>query len=280
MNHPYEYNFDQIDDYSEFERNCYLDCPEIVLKPIVNQYHENPSQLSIIKGEGGKICPQSAEEIIVSGRIFNHEVTVTYQPNAIRLVFNHQQFSLRYGKYLATDKWKYVDTLDQNQNIIGFHPWIYHQGKIPDHLPPEQGDPDATIVISLQIPEITQYCWDLWHDQLSPFNSVMDQFTNYIRAFYIDLDRYLPDPRLKIPDQTIQCTEIIIDQINDYAENANGRVFDPLTAHLMLTAACVRWKVYLYVRQYNQCLITIPYLPSIGIHYFQTENEYTHLSQV
>ena len=266
MSNIYEYSFDNIDDYLNFEYNCYLDCPEILIKPIVVQYHDFPNDL---------VINHSPQKITVSGTIFEHQVMVTYQPEKITIIYRDQKYWIRGGRYYTQDKWKYITIYDENQHVIGLHPWVYHKGKIPDHLPPPEGCPNATIIIHFIIPELTQYFWSLWNDSLPPFNSICDQFATYTRAFYINVKHENPIPFLKLPDKRIKCNDEVINAIRFFAKNKNGSIFDPLSAHRNLTVACLRWRIYLYVRLYNHVMESILYNPRTGIYYSQAFDDFT-----
>lgn len=268
MANSYEYSFNNIDDYVDFGHNCYLDYPEIVIKPIIDHYHTIPSQLSIT---------MSTREIVVTGQIYSHSVNVTYTPDYIKIIFYHQYYCTTGRTYFVEDKRKYITMYDENQRIVGLYPWVYHKGKIPNKLPPIEGDPDATIIIQLQIPAISNYFWNLWNDHIPLFNDVVDRFAIYIRVFYINLDDYIFDPSLKIPDVNIDCTDVIISQIRGYATEMDGHTLDPLAAHRNIISACMRWKVYIYARQYNHCMKEIQYMPGLGVDYQKAMTEFTQL---
>lgn len=281
MENIYEYCFDNILDYSDFKYNCYLNYPEIVLKPIVNQYHSNPSQLTL---------QRSSTEITASGNIFGHDVVVVYTTDQITITFQHQFFRLNGPEYYVSEKWKYITMYDENEKIVGLYPWVYRRGKIPVRLPPKEGTSDATVIIRLRIPEITHYFWCLWQDSddgddsdVPPFDPIVDKFAIYIRAFYISLQvdsNHEPDPTIKQPDERrmFYCSDKIIRKIRHYAENEHGSKFDPFSAHCLLTSACLRWKAYLYIRHYNRCIAEISSLPGIGIHYQNAKDDWANLN--
>ena len=265
----YEYTFEDIRDYHDFSYNYYLDYTEVVLKPIVNQYHTAPSHLQV---------SQSPHEIKVSGQIFSHEITVIYRIDEIQITYHHHFYRMWRG-YWVKEHTGYVTKYSEDHRIIGCGPVVDRKGYLPPHLPPVEGTPDATLIFHIRIPVICGYVWNLWRDYLLPFDPLVDRFAIYIRAFYIDSGRQnqddrSPNPLIRTPDQTIECNERVIDRIHCYAPNEPGSIFDPLSSHRTLTAACLRWKVYQPVRAYNLCMAELSCLPVLGREYCQARDDF------
>jgi hypothetical protein len=229
-----------------------LDCQEIIIKPIVNQFHVYPSTLSI---------NHSGEAIIVSGSIFSHKVTISYCLDNITITFHNQYFAMRFSEYHPSEKHKLIPMYDEDGVINGVHQWSYDKTSVPDNLPPEEGDKCATVIIEICIPEVANYFWNLWNDHLMPFSTVADMVSMYIRGFYIKINGWT-------------CTEEIAKMINMYAKNKEGHTFSPIWPSRMLNDACIWWKADIYSRNYTRCVAGIPYLPGVGVHYFEAKNSF------
>ena len=265
----YRYQFTEIERYLQFQNNFWLDVGEILIKPIVNQYHYNPSLITITNWSSTEIC--------ICSNIFNHKVKVIYTNTQIIIEFIDQWFNYRLGdSYYVEPKYKYLDIYDHNSQLIGLHPWCYDKGHIPEHLPPPSGDHHATIILTILIPEITTYFWQLWHDHLPPFQSIVDQLCIYIRAFYVYCNVRKGYHRHNIRPR---CVDVIINRIDSFAPNKIGSRFDPLVHHRLLTTACLAWKIYLPVRHFTNCLNQITCLPSVGCSYKSSKTKFDLIQQ-
>lgn len=260
----YEYTFETIDDYTDFFSNIPLNIQECLIKPIVIKYHDCPNNL---------VVDIQYNQIIATGAIFEHNVKITYQSDKIDMIFHNQALhvweSYHRKEYRKTYT-RYNDETPPKLMELGFE--SYYKSQIPDHLP--QGVvKGATVIIHFNVPEVVQFLWSLWHDKILPYNDVIDQFSSYVRAFYIVYDK-IPNPLLKGQDNQIYCSKEVIRKINNFKPMPDGSKFDPLAFHRMMTVACLSWRVYLYVRIYEKVKKSILYFPVIGQGYVEAKEDF------
>lgn len=265
----YEYTFKTVDDYTDFFSNIPLNIQECLIKPIVVKYHNCPNNL---------VVDVQDNQIIATGLIFEHNVKITYQSDKIDMIF-HNQNLCTWGSYSRKEYRKlytqYNDETPPKLIKMGYE--IYYKSQIPDNLP--QGRViGATVIIHFNVPEVVQFLWGLWHDKILPYNDVIDQFSSYVRAFYIPYDKN-PNLLLKGQDDQISCSKEVIRKINDFKPMPVGSKFDPLVFHRMMTVACLSWRVYLHVRIYEKVKESILYFPGIGQGYIKASEDFLKQSK-
>lgn len=270
----YIYNIHTVYEMYDMCVNFDLDLQEVILIPIVNKYYEFPHDLLISTSEN---------KIRVSGKMFGHEVKIIYTPKNIVIKYFNQKFWLRNQSYWTMNFSESKIIYDENHKIIGFDHIEHPSSEIPSNLPPVDRKHKAKVIFSVDIPEVTIFYWNLWHDNIPKFNETLGFFANYNKAFYININCFIPNPFAEpknYENDDIRCDQDIINRIQYYSRPIwNGVEFSPLVDHRALVRACIRWRVYQQVRYFNQILETIPYLPKIGHIYSEASSEFHNLCQ-